>query len=95
MAEIETTRCRYCEGEVTPGVPKCRHCGEWLRSRPVLGRAFVVLGSLAVAIGLVLMFYPGGIIRLPKATIDTLYMAPMFLLPGLILFAAGRIAEPR
>ena len=25
------TRCPYCGGDITPGVKKCRHCGEWIK----------------------------------------------------------------
>lgn len=30
-----TVNCQYCGGEIVMGAQKCRHCGEWLTSRPV------------------------------------------------------------
>lgn len=37
--------CPFCGGEITPGVKKCRHCGEWLKpsAKPLSPAVYVIL----------------------------------------------------
>ncbi|MEI8129751.1 MAG: hypothetical protein WCG95_09080 [bacterium] len=30
----EMTKCPYCQEEIITGAQKCKHCGEWLNSKP-------------------------------------------------------------
>jgi len=47
-------RCPYCGGEISPGVKKCRHCGEWLNPKncPRSPVVYVLLGLFGGLFGL-------------------------------------------
>lgn len=46
--------CPYCGGEISPGVKKCRHCGEWLNPKncPRSPVVYVLLGIFGGLFGL-------------------------------------------